>query len=161
MYLLLNNKPKVMFFIVSIFILILQINMPSIFIYDNNRINLDLILLFLTFLVFSNGDYKIIYAAFFFGLLQDIIINNEHLGLFSFLKSISVYLLLGIRNYDSIWNARVRSLCILCIFFLHFFIYYFIIHDQIYSMIIFVSLLQSIVCFIIYYLFNRLFFNTK
>ena len=161
MYLLLNNKSNIIFILISIFIIIIQINMPSIFIYGNNKINLDLFLLFLTFLVFTKGDYKIVYLAFFFGLLQDFIINSEHLGLFSFLKSICVYLLLGIRNYDKIWNTKIKLLCILFIYILHFFIFYLVIHDQIYSMVIFVSFLQAAISFSIYYLFNKLFFNIK
>ena len=160
MYLLLNNKSNIIFILISIFIIIIQINMPSIFIYGNNKINLDLFLLFLTFLVFTKGDYKIVYLAFFFGLLQDFIIS-EHLGLFSFLKSICVYLLLGIRNYDKIWNTKIKLLCILFIYILHFFIFYLVIHDQIYSMVIFVSFLQAAISFSIYYLFNKLFFNIK
>ena len=93
MYLLSNYISKVIFFIISIVILIIQINLPSIIIYENNKINLDLFLIFLTFLVFIDDSYRIIYIAFFFGLFQDIIINSEQLGLLSFLKSLTVYLI--------------------------------------------------------------------
>ena len=143
MYLLSNNISKVIFFIISIVILIIQINLPSIIIYENNKINLDLFLIFLTFLVFIDDSYRIIYIAFFFGLFQDIIINSEQLGLFSFLKSLTVYLLLGIRSYDAIWDTKIKLACVLCIYFLHFLFYYLVIYDGFYLMVFLVSFLQS------------------
>jgi len=164
MYLLSNNISKVIFFIISVVILIIQINLPSIIIYENNKINLDLFLIFLTFLVFIDDiddSYRIIYIAFFFGLFQDIIINSEQLGLFSFLKSLTVYLLLGIRSYDAIWDTKIKLACVLCIYFLHFLFYYLVIYDGFYLIIFLVSFLQSAVCFIIYYLFNRFFLDIK
>ena len=161
MYLLSNNISKYIFFITSILILIIQINIPSIIIYENNKINLDLILLFLTFLVFINNSFKIIFIAFFFGIFQDIIISNEQLGLFSFLKSFTVYLLLGIRGYDSIWNKTIKLSYIFFVYFLHFLIYYLVIHDGVYFMIFLISLIQSLICFAIYYFFDKFFFNIK
>ena len=161
MYLLSNNISKIIFFVISIIVLIIQINLPSIIIYENNKINLDLILIFLTFLVFIEDSHRIVYIAFFFGLFQDIIINTEQLGLFSFLKSLTIYLLLGIRSYDSIWDRKIKLGFIFCIYFLHFLFYYLIIHDGFYSMIFLVSFFQSILSFVIYYLFNRLYLNPK
>ena len=161
MYSLSNNISKYIFFIISILILIIQVNIPSIVIYENNKINLDLILLFLTFLVFINNSFKIIFVAFFLGIFQDIIISNEQLGLFSFLKSFTVYLLLGIRGYDSIWNKTIKLSYIFFVYFLHFLIYYLVIHDGIYFMIFFISFIQSLICFVIYYSFDKFFFNIK
>ena len=161
MYSLSNNISKYIFFIISILILIIQVNIPSIVIYENNKINLDLILLFLTFLVFINNSFKIIFVAFFLGIFQDIIISNEQLGLLSFLKSFTVYLLLGIRGYDSIWSKTVKLSYIFFVYFLHFLIYYLVIHDGVYFMIFFISFIQSLVCFVIYYFFDKFFFNIK
>ena len=92
MYLSFNNKYYIIFFI-SLIILLIQVNLPSIILYNNNNINLDLVLVFLTALVFLEKSYKIIIIGFIYGLIQDMIIGVDQLGVFSFIKSFAVFLL--------------------------------------------------------------------
>ena len=49
---------------------------------------------------------KIILLAFIYGLIQDMILNVEQLGIFSFIKSLSIYLILYIKDYESIWSKN-------------------------------------------------------
>ena len=127
MYLSFNNKSFIIL-LISVIIFFIQINLPSIIIYENNQINLDLILVFLTVLVFLKiPSYKIIFAGFFYGLIQDIIIGVDQIGLFGFIKSVTVFLLLYIRDYDNIWLKGIKLLYIFVVYFFHFTFYYFII----------------------------------
>ena len=86
MYLSFNNKSYLILF-VSLAILLIQSNLPSVIVYNYNKINLDLVLVFLTVLVFLRNSYKIIIIGFLYGLIQDLIMGTEQLGVFSFIKS--------------------------------------------------------------------------
>ena len=130
MFLLSNSKINYIF--ASLFILILQINMPSIIIFNNHKINLDFILIYFTFLVFFNNTYKLIWFAFLFGLIQDIIISVDQLGLLTFIKSTTVFLLLMIRGYDNIWSLSFKYLAIFLIYLFHFLFYYIILYNEIF-----------------------------
>jgi len=160
MYLLFNNKNYFIFFI-SLVIFFLQANLPSVIIYNNNKINLDLILVFLTTLVFLKNSYQIIIIGFFYGLIQDMIMGIDQLGIFSFLKSASVFLLLYIRHYDTIWNKKIKLLYVFSVYFIHFSLYYFIIYNEFYFIVLSVSLFQTISTFILFILFDRLFIKIK
>ena len=160
MYLSFNNKFYFIFFI-SLIILLIQANLPSIIIYNNNRINLDLVLVFLTVLVFLKNSYKIIIIGFFYGLIQDIIMSVDQLGVFSFIKSTTVFLLLYIREYDTIWDKKIKFLYIFLIYFIHFALYYSIIYNEFYFIILSMSLFQTVSTFILFILFDRLFIKIK
>ena len=94
MSLLFNNKSKLVFLLISIFLLIIQINFPSIFTILEYPINIDFLLVYLTFLALYKNSFKIILLAFIYGSIQDIILNVEDLGVLSFIKSLSIYLIL-------------------------------------------------------------------
>lgn len=160
MYLLFNNKSYLILF-VSLIVLLIQANLPSIIVYNNNRINLDLVLVFLTILVFLKNSYKIIFIGFAYGLIQDLIIGVDQLGVFSFIKSATIFLLLYIRKYDTIWGRRIKLLYVFLVYFIHFSLYYFIIYNEFYSIILSISLLQTISAFILFILFDRLFIRIK
>ena len=108
---LLSNK-KINYIILTSLILILQINFPSIIISNNYKINLDLVLVYFTFLVFLNGSYKLIFYAFLYGLIQDMAVSVDQLGLLSFITSFTVFLLLSIREYDNLWSLKMKYLCL-------------------------------------------------
>ena len=160
MFLLSSNKFSFIFFLSLIFFLI-QSNLPSIAIYNYNKINLDLILVFLTALVFFKDSYKIIFLAFFYGFIQDIIVNVNQFGILSFLKSFAAFLLLYIRKYDTIWDKKIKFLYVFLIYFLHFYLYYFSIYNNNYFSIFFISFMQSIVTFILFLLVNKFFIKVK
>ena len=142
-------------------VFLIQANLPSIIIYNNNKINLDLVLVFLTTLVFFDNSYKIIIIAFFYGLIQDMIMSIDQLGIFSFIKSATVFLLLYIREYDTIWNKKMKFLYIFLIYFIHFILYYSIIYNEFYFIIFIISFFQTLPTFILFILFDRLFIKTK
>ena len=160
MYLSFNNKYYYIFFI-GLIVLFVQANLPSVILYGNNNINLDLVLIFLTALVFLKKSYKIIFIAFIYGLIQDIIMSVDQLGLFSFIKSFTVFLLLNIRQYDTIWNKKMKLVYLLSIYLIHFILYYSIIYNEFYFIILSVSFFQAISTFILFVFFDRLFIKIK
>ena len=109
---LLSNR-RINYIIFTLLILILQINFPSIVFFNNYKINLDLMLVYFTFLVFLNGSYKLIFYAFLYGLIQDMVISVDQLGLLSFITSFTVFLLLSIRDYDNLWSLKIKYFSIL------------------------------------------------
>ena len=143
MFSLSNNKNTIITFLfISLLILVIQVNLPSIIIFGGNKINLDLFLVFLTFLIFFEKDtYKLIILAFLYGIIQDVIINIDQLGLLSFIKSLSIYLLSFSLKYKTIWKWRVKLLYIFLIYFIHFFLYYIIIYQDIYIYVIIIGIL--------------------
>ena len=142
-------------------IFLIQSNLPSISIYNYHKINLDLILIFLTALIFFKDSYKIIFLAFFYGLIQDIIINIDQFGILSFAKSFTVFLLLYVRKYDTIWNKKIKFLYIFSIYFIHFHLYYFSVYNDYYFSIFFISFLQTIVTFSLFIVVDKFFIKIK
>ena len=158
MFLLSSNK---FIFFVSLMVFLVQSNLPSITIYNYHKINLDLILIFLTALIFFKDSYKIIFLAFFYGLIQDIIVNIDQFGILSFTKSFTVFLLLYIRKYDTIWNKEIKFLYIFSIYFIHFYLYHFSIYNNYYSSIFFISFLQAIITFSLFIIADKFFIKIK
>ena len=163
MFSLFNNKNTIITFLsVSLLILIIQVNLPSIIIFGGNKINLDLFLVFLTFLIFFEIEiYKLIILAFIYGLIQDTIINIDQIGLLSFIKSFTVYLLSYILKYQTIWKWQIKLLYIFLIYFVHFFIYYIIIYHDIYMYVLIAGIFQAVLCILIFIILNKLLFNSK
>ena len=147
--------------LICLFIFIIQINLPEIIIYNYFKINLDLFLVLFTILVFIKPTFLLIILAFIFGFINDIIVNIEQIGLTSFIKSLTVYLLLYVRDYDTIWSWSIKIFYICFIYFFHFSIYYLIIYDYFNIYISILSLIQTILSILIFYVFNKLFFNIK
>jgi len=160
MYLSFNKKYYIIFFI-SLIVLLIQVNLPSIILYNNNNINLDLVLVFLTALVFLEKSYKIIIIGFIYGLIQDMIIGVDQLGVFSFIKSFAVFLLLNMREYDTIWDKKIKLLYIFLIYFIHFVLYYSIIYNEFYYIIFSISFFQTVSAFVLFILFDSFFIKIK
>ena len=158
MFLLSNNK---FICFLSLVIFLIQSNLPSITIYNYHKINLDLILIFLTALIFFKDSYKIIFLAFFYGLIQDILTNINQFGILSFIKSFTVFLLLYIRKYDTIWNKKIKFAYIFLIYFIHFHLYHFSIYNDYYFSIFFISFLQTIVTFCLFIVADKFFIKIK
>ena len=97
--------------------------------------------------------------AFLYGLIQDIVINIDQIGLLSFIKSLTIYFLAYVLKYKTIWKISIKMLYIFSIYFVHFFIYYIIIYHEIYIAVILVGLFQALLCITIFYLINRLLFK--
>ena len=161
MYSLFNKYQNTIYFLlVSLFILFIQVNLPSIVIFKANEINLDLFLVYLTFLIYLKEEtYQVILLAFLYGLIQDIVINADQIGLLSFIKSVAIYFLAYVLKYKTIWKKSIKMLYIFSIYFVHFFIYYIIIYHEIYIAVILVGLFQALLCITIFYVINRLLFK--
>ena len=160
MYSLFSNK-YYLIFIISLIILFIQTNLPSVILYNNNNINLDLVLVFLNILVFLKNSYKVIVIGFIYGLIQDMLMSVDQIGVFSFIKSAAVFLLLYIRQYDTIWDRKIKFLYIFLIYFIHFFVYYSIIYNEFYFIIFSISFFQSVSTFVLFILADRFLIKIK
>ena len=155
MFLSFNNKFNIKLFFISGLILIVQINFPSIIILEDQKISLDLILIFLTILVFTKSTYKIIFLAFIFGIIQDLVVGVNQIGLISFIKSLTVFILLFLRSYDTIWNINLKLFFVFLVYLFHYLFFYLVIYNQMHGIILILSLIQTIISISILYLFNR------
>ena len=157
---LLSNR-RINYIIFTLLILILQINFPSIVFFNNYKINLDLMLVYFTFLVFLNGSYKLIFYAFLYGFIQDMIISVDQLGLLSFITSFTVFLLLSIRGYDNLWSLKIKYSSIFLIYLFHFLFYYFILYSDLFGVIFLISFFQALVSFTLFFLIANFFIKIK
>ena len=153
---LLSNK-RINYLLLTLLILILQINFPSIIFFDNYKINLNLILVYFTFLALLNGSYKLILYAFLYGLIQDMVITIDQLGLLSFITSLTVFLLLSIRNYDILWSLKMKYSSIFLVYLFHFLFYYFILYNDFFIIIFLISFFQAFFSFAIFFLMATFF----
>jgi len=145
----------------SIFAILMQIYIPKIWIMQDYAIGIDFFLIFLTFLVFSNSPYKIIFFGFLIGLFQDFVVHFEMLGFYGFLKSSSVYFLSFLRKFNYLWKRNLRLLYVFLIYFLHFFFYLLVLLNYNYFIIFCGSLVQALICFILFYFIEKFFYNSK
>ena len=152
---------KISYVFVTLLILIIQINFPTIMLFSNHEINFNLLLVYFTFLVFLNNSYKLIFYAFLYGLIQDMIISVDQLGLLSFITSLTVFLLLSIRNYDTLWSLKMKYLNIFLIYLFHFSLYYFILYNDFFSVILLISFFQSFFTFILFFIIANSFIKIK
>ena len=157
---LLSNR-RINYIILTSLILILQINFPSIIISNNYKINLDLVLVYFTFLVFLDGSYKLIFYAFLYGLIQDMAVSVDQLGLLSFITSFTVFLLLSIREYDNLWSLKMKYFGIFFIYQFHFLFYYFILYSDLSIIIFLISFFQAFFSFILFFLITHFFIEIK
>ena len=157
---LLSNK-RINYLLLTLLILILQINFPSIIFFDNYKISLNLILVYFTFLALLNGSYKLILYAFFYGLIQDMVITIDQLGLLSFITSLTVFLLLSIRNYDILWSLKMKYSSIFLIYLFHFLFYDFILYNDFFIIIFLISFFQAFFSLAIFFLMTTFFIKIK
>ena len=154
-----NNLVSILFF--GIFSLLLQLSFPKFFFINGFGIGFDFLLIFLTVLVFSYKNYKIIFLAFILGLIQDYIVSVEQIGIISFIKSFSIFLLGIIKKYQFIWSSSVKYFVVFLVGFFHFLSYYFFIINNLYFFIFYISVIHSFLYFILIFIINRFFFNSK
>lgn len=145
----------------TLLILILQINFPTIMFFSNYEITLNLFLVYFTFLVLINNSYKLIFYAFLYGLIQDMVVTIDQLGLLSFITSLTVFLLLSIRNYDTLWSLKMKYFNIFLIYLFHFLFYYLVLHNDSFSVILLISFFQSFFAFILFFLIANFFVKIK
>ena len=159
MYLLFNKKLFYNVFICA-FVIMVQSFAPKIYITDNINVTLDFLIILITFLVLLKDTFYIVFLGFFMGLLQDMVINSYAIGLCSFIKSLSVYYISKIKLNNNLWKRSYKFIYILLIYFLHFAVYYFVVSSNFNFLIIGLSFLHALSAFIIFYIFEKILFNS-
>ena len=161
MYLLFNNY-KLLIHILFCFILIsLQAFFPKIYVTNELKVSIDLLLIYLSFLVLFYKTYYIIFLAFFLGLFQDFIIHVGAIGLCSFIKPLSVFAVGLIKRAQLLWKRSFKILVIFIIYLLHFSIFYFISSLEEFRTLIFLILLLALFALIIFIVLEKLLYNSK
>ena len=158
---LLSNKKISLNVLLIIFIIIFQAYSPKLMLYEGVNVSLDIFLVFLTFLVLLNKTIYIIFLAFLFGLFQDFIVHHETMGLFSFIKSLSVYYLDKVKKNNNLWARYFKIIYILFIYFIHFIIYYSVIAYDMNFFIFIVSFFHTIITFVLFIVIEKILFNSK
>ena len=162
MYLSYNNIKNIFFHsIVVLCLVFLQIYSPQIWINSSLSINLDILLIYLTYLSFTYELYIIIIFAFFSGLFQDFIINIQTIGSLSLIKSLSVYFIGSIKKYNFLWSKNIKMIYIYIIYFMHFLIHYYLIIDNNYLLIVMVSSIQSLICLFLFHIISKYFSSSS
>ncbi|MBI72698.1 MAG: hypothetical protein CMG61_04595 [Candidatus Marinimicrobia bacterium] len=150
----LYNK-TIYYIVISILVLTFQVNFPNIIFFNEHEINVDLVLVFITFLSILSGTYKIIIFSFFYGIILDIVLSTNEIGLLSFITSITSFLLISLKDYDNLWNRNMKFLSIFSIYLFHFLFFYLILFNDTFLVVFLISLFQAIFTFIIFYIISK------
>jgi cell shape-determining protein MreD len=123
----------------------------------------DITLVYISIMAILFGRFSIIFLAFLLGLAQDLISQVTLIGLFSFIKSLSVYLIGSINLHESVWNKKVKYTVLIATYFIHFFIYFYVVINDNASwyVILQYSTLQSIFTFGIFWILNSFIFRRR
>ena len=154
------NK-TIFYIIISILILTFQVNFPNIIFFNEHEINIDLFLVFITFLSILLGSYKIIIFSFFYGIILDIVLSTNEIGLLSFITSFTSFLLISLKDYDNLWNRNMKFLSIFFIYVFHFLFFYLILFNDTFLVVFLISFFQAIFTFIIFYIISKFIVKVK
>ena len=154
------NK-TIYYIIISILILTFQVNFPNIIFFNEHEINIDLFLVFITFLSILLGSYKIIIFSFFYGIILDIVLSTNEIGLLSFITSFTSFLLISLKDYDNLWNRNMKFLSIFFIYLFHFLFFYLILFNDTFLVVFLISFFQAIFTFIIFYIISKFIVKVK
>ena len=154
------NK-TIFYIIISILILTFQVNFPNIIFFNEHEINIDLFLVFITFLSILLGSYKIIIFSFFYGIILDIVLSTNEIGLLSFITSFTSFLLISLKDYDNLWNRNMKFLSIFFIYLFHFLFFYLILFNDTFLVVFLISFFQAIFTFIIFYIISKYIVKVK
>lgn len=154
------NK-TIFYIIISILILTFQVNFPNIIFFNEHEINIDLFLVFITFLSILLGSYKIIIFSFFYGIILDIVLSTNEIGLLSFITSFTSFLLISLKDYDNLWNRNMKFLSIFFIYLFHFLFFYLILLNDTFLVVFLISFFQAIFTFIIFYIISKFIVKVK
>ena len=157
-----SSYNKTIFYtIISILILTFQVNFPNIIFFNEHEINIDLFLVFITFLSILLGSYKIIIFSFFYGIILDIVLSTNEIGLLSFITSLTSFLLISLKDYDNLWNRNMKFLSIFFIYLFHFLFFYLILFNDTFLVVFLISFFQAIFTFIIFYIISKFIVKVK
>ena len=160
MYLLFSNYKNIIKQICFSFILIsIQGYLPSISLGSGLVITCDLFLIYLTLLALKKELYKVIIIAFLMGIFQDFVIQPDTVGLFAFLKVISVYFISHINKVESLWPELYKIIYLLVIYFFHYYLYHFVFINEFSLLILSYIFLETIFNIILFMLWRKIINN--
>ena len=159
MSLLFNNNSLIVPIFISFFLILIQGFLPSLILTDWLVVTCDLFLIYLTWLALNKKLYQIIVFAFFIGMFQDLVIQPETVGLYSFIKVISVYFINYLKKVASLWNELSKLLYLFIIYFSHYFLYHYVFINEFTSIFLVYIFLESVFNLIIFIIFDKIFFN--
>ena len=156
------NKNKIIYkLIFGVILILFQGVFPKIYISENIIVSVDILLIFLTFLVLLSETYLIIFLAFILGLFQDFIIHIEVIGLCSFLKSISIYCIVYLKKSQTLWSRYFKIFYLFFIYFIHFILYYYISFYDFNMTLFFLSFLHSVFGLFFFLILERIIYNSE
>jgi len=163
MFLLSNKKNNyfIKFFIISLILIFIQSYMPKIWIFEEFDISIDFFLIFLTLIVLNHEVYLVIICAFALGLFQDFVIQINMIGSYALIKPFAIYFIGMLKNFKHLWTYTYKIFYLFIIYFLHFMIYYYIMVNNSFFIICILSLIQSFICLLLFYIFEKLFYNSQ
>ena len=162
MYLLFNNyKIIIRQIFISFILIIIQFYLPVVKISNNLLLSIDLLLIYLTYLSLSRRLYPIIILAFFVGIFQDFIIQNDVMGLFAFVKIISVYFISYLKNVKTLWNFHFKLFYLVSIYFFHYFVYHFIFINEITSIMILFIFIESVLNVLLFIVVDKILYQSN
>ena len=163
MYLLLNNyKILIRNLVFTILLIFAQSYIPSIITSEEFLlIKFDFFLIYLIYLSFLYKVYLIIVFAFFIGFFQDLLIQSNTVGLYSFLKVSFVYFVGYIKDSNKIWSIQFKFLFLLVLIFSHNFLYHYIFINEINIYVIFYILIEALINLILIVLVDKVIYNGK
>ena len=163
MYLLLNNyKILIRNLVFTILLILVQSYFPSIITSEEFLlIKFDFFLIYLIYLSFLYKVYLIIVFAFFIGFFQDLLIQSNTVGLYSFLKVSFVYFVGYIKDSNKIWSIQFKFLFLLVLIFFHNFLYHYIFINEINIYVVFYILIEALINLILIVLVDKVIYNGK
>ena len=163
MYLLLNNyKILIRNLVFTILLIFAQSYIPSIITSEEFLlIKFDFFLIYLIYLSFLYKVYLIIVFAFFIGFFQDLLIQSNTVGLYSFLKVSFVYFVGYIKDSNKIWSVQFKFLFLLVLIFSHNFLYHYIFINEINIYVVFYILIEALINLILIILVDKVIYNGK
>ena len=159
MFLLFNKNSLIFPIFISFFLILLQGFLPTVILADGLVVTCDLFLIYLTWLALNKKLYQIIVFAFFIGMFQDLVIQPETVGLYSFIKVISVYFINYLKKVASLWNELSKLLYLFIVYFSHYFLYHYVFINEFTSIFLVYIFLESVFNLIIFIICDKIFFN--
>tara|TARA_B100000029_G_scaffold184177_1_gene181714 strand:+ start:594 stop:1082 length:489 start_codon:yes stop_codon:yes gene_type:complete len=124
----------------------------------------DIILVFITYISIRYDRAVTMIFAFVCGFFQDFITQIELIGLLSFTKTITGFLLGNIKYYKFLWRKKIKLIFIFCVYLLHFSIFYYVyfnLVDVSFKTFFQIILFQSSISFIVLFIIDRFVFDNK
>jgi len=140
-----------------------QFYLPSIVI---NKILIvpDIFLVLITYIsIRYDRDITMVFA-FLCGFLQDFITQIELIGLLSFTKTITGFLLGNIKYFKFLWTKDIKLIFIFCVYLLHFSVFYYVyfnLVDVSFKTFFQIILFQASISFIVLFIIDKFVFDNK